>query len=89
MKLESITKRIKSYLEKVDKSRHKNIKILTIVNLMNYLSTEIDFIKKHEKFKVCVLLKCESLKEQLPENIPPLLLEQFNQSINTINDLLK
>ena len=84
-----ITNRIQSYLNKADKSRHKNIKILTVVNLMNYLSTEIDFIKKHENFKLCVLHKCESLKKQLPENIPPLLLEQFNQSINTMNDLLK
>jgi len=89
IKDDKIINKIKSYLKKADETIHKNIKILTIINLMHYLRTEICFIKRHEKFKLCVLQKCMSLKEQLPENMPPLLLEQFNQSINIMNNLLK
>lgn len=84
-----IVNRINLYIKNVDKTDIKNMKILTIINLMNYLSRNIDFINKHEKFKLCVLQKCELLKEELPENIPPLLLEQFNRSTNEVSNLLK
>ena len=84
-----IVNRIKLYLQNIDDTRIKNMKIVNVINLMNFLSNNIEFIEKHPKFKICVINKCNSLKNDTPDNIPPSLLENFNKSINKVINLLK
>ena len=86
---QEIMERIKLYLQNIDNTRIKNMKIVTVINLMNFLSNNIQFIERYPKFKTCVLHKCEFFKQQLPKNIPPSLLDSFNKSNNKVLNLLK
>lgn len=86
---QKIITRIKLYLQNIDDTRIKNMKIVNVINLMNFLSNNIQFIEKYPKFKTCVLHKCESLKNDIPNNTPPSLLESFNKSNKNILNLLK
>lgn len=84
-----IVNRIKLYLQIIDDTRIKNMKIVNVINLMNFLSNNMQFIEKHPKFKRCVINKCNFLINDIPDNIPPSLLENFNKSINKVINLLK
>jgi ubiquitin len=84
----SIVQRIKSYLDKNAIPSHKTNKILNIINLMNYLYTQPEFIQKNPKFKIIVINKLNSLKNEISSDIPPSLINHFNNTLNRLNHIL-
>ena len=83
-----IINRIKLYLKNVEDTSIKNMKLLHIINLMNFLSNNIQFIEKNPKFKIVVISKCNTIKDDIPNNTPQSLLDNFNKSINNMLNLL-
>jgi len=84
-----IYKRINYYINKNIELISLTNQTLNIINLMNYLCTQSDFIERNFKFKKVAFSKFNSLKSKLPSNIPQSLLNHFNQTLNKVNVILK
>ena len=79
---------IKNYLKRIGDEKNKNIKIIFICNLFDYLSKNINFINSHQKFKKVMIDKCNQLtidvfKDDIHENVQNHFKLSYNKLINS------
>lgn len=85
---EPIINDIKNYLKRIGDEKKKNIKIIFICNLFDYLSQNINFINSHPKFKKVMIDKCNQLtidvfKDDIHENVQNHFKLSYNKLINS------
>lgn len=83
-----IINKIKNYLARIGNEKKKNIKIIFICNLFDYLSKNINFINSHQKFKHVMIDKCNQLtndvfKDDIHENVQNHFKLSYNKLINS------